>query len=58
VTSRRVLELKREKEIIELWLQTPGIPTDARQRLLEMLAEVNMGLRDSLVSNKYSTASV
>ena len=36
MTSRRVSELQREKEIIELWLHTPGIPTDARQKLLEI----------------------
>jgi hypothetical protein len=57
VTSRRVSELQREKEIIELWLHTPGIPTDARHKLLEMLAEVNTELKVCLVSNKYSTAS-
>ena len=53
MTSRRVSELQREKEIIELWWHTPGIPTDVRQKLLEMLAEVNKGL----IPNKYSTAS-
>jgi hypothetical protein len=57
VTSRRVSELQREKEIIELWLRTPGIPTDARHKLLEMLAEANTELKVCLVSNKYSTAS-
>ena len=57
MTSRRVSELQQEKEIIELWLHTPGIPTDARQTLLERLAEVNKEFKDCVVSNKYSTAS-
>ena len=57
MTSRRVSELQREKEIIELWLHTPGIPTDARQKLLERLAELSKGLKDRFVSNKYSAAS-
>lgn len=39
MTSRRVLELQRQKEIIERWLDIPGIPADAHQKLVEMLAE-------------------
>ena len=35
------MELQRQKEIIEVWLDTPGIPVDARIQLLEMLSEVN-----------------
>ena len=39
--SRRVLDLQTQKEIIERWLDTPGIPTDAHEKLVVMLAEVN-----------------
>lgn len=39
--SQRILELERQKEIIELWLHTPGIPADAHARLSDMLTEVN-----------------
>jgi cell division FtsZ-interacting protein ZapD len=46
------LELQRQKEIIERWLDTPGIPADARQKLVEMLAEVNGGISDVVVSGQ------
>ena len=42
--SRRVLQLRRQKEIIEFWLHTPGIPTDACLKLADMLEEVNKEL--------------
>ena len=41
MTAQRLIELQRQKEIIEQWLLTPGIPTDAHAKLLEMLGEVN-----------------
>lgn len=41
MTSRKLMKLQRQKEIIEQWLQTPGIPTDAHAKLLEMLGEVS-----------------
>lgn len=41
MTSQMFIELQRQKEIIEQWLNTPGIPADAHARLLEMLNEVN-----------------
>ena len=41
VTSRKLMKLQRQKEIVEQWLQTPGIPTDAHAKLLEMLGEVS-----------------
>jgi hypothetical protein len=36
----RSAELQWQQEIIELWLNTPGIPADARTGLLEMLRDV------------------
>ena len=41
MTSRKLIELQRQKEIVEQWLQIPGILSDARARLLEMLGELN-----------------
>jgi hypothetical protein len=41
VTSQRIIELQRQKEIVEHWLDTPGIPADAHAKLIEMLGEVN-----------------
>ena len=41
VTAQQLIELQRQKEIIEQWLLTPGVPTDAHAKLLEMLGEVN-----------------
>lgn len=48
------MELQCQKKIIERWLQTPGIPTDAHAKLLEMLSEVNAEMKmDRVVtSNK------
>ena len=37
MTLPRSAELQWQQEIIELWLNTPGIPDDARTGLLEML---------------------
>ena len=51
--SRKLMELQRQKEIIEQWLQIPGIPTDARAKLLEMLSEVRVEMMSRFVtSNK------
>jgi hypothetical protein len=36
----RSAELQWQQEIIELWLNTPGIPDDARIGLIEMLRSV------------------
>lgn len=36
----RSAELQWQQEIIELWLNTPGIPDDARIGLNEMLSSV------------------
>jgi hypothetical protein len=33
-------ELQWQQEIIELWLNTPGIPDDARIGLIDMLTSV------------------
>lgn len=65
MTSLRGMELQRQKEIIERWLDTPGIPADAQTQLLEMLSDVNKEMqnlmtcretlhddRDSMVSSR------
>jgi len=53
VTSRGIIELRRQKEIVEHWLNTPGLPADAQARLLEMLGEVNQEI-DSVVTSPRS----
>jgi hypothetical protein len=40
MTLPRSAELQWQLEIIELWLNTPGIPADARTGLIEMLRTV------------------
>jgi len=53
VTSRRIMSLELQKEIIEQWLLTPGIPNDAHSKLLEMLGEVKTEMKTRvLTSNK------
>jgi len=47
------MELQRQKEIIGQWLQTPGIPTDAHAKLLDMLSEVNAQMR----TNRFVTST-
>lgn len=51
--SQKLMELQHQKEIIEQWLQTPGIPTDAHARLLDMLSEVNAEMR----TNRFVTSN-
>jgi cell division FtsZ-interacting protein ZapD len=53
VTSERSIELQRQKDIIEQWLNTPGIPVDAHAKLLQMLSEVNEEINSFVTSNKY-----
>jgi hypothetical protein len=55
VTSQRLKELQHQKEIIERWLQIPGIPTDAHAKLLQMLSEVNeqMKMNRFVISTKH-----
>ena len=40
MTLPRRAELQWQQELIELWLDKPGIPADARTGLLEMLETV------------------
>ena len=40
MTLPRRAELQWQQELIELWLNKPGIPADARKALLEMLETV------------------
>lgn len=49
MTLPRSAELQWQQETIELWLKTPGIPTDARTSLIEMLRRVKEEREDLLV---------
>jgi hypothetical protein len=40
MTLPKSIELKCHFEVIERWLNTPGIPSDAREGLLDMQREV------------------
>jgi hypothetical protein len=40
MTLPRSMNLQWQQEVIEKWLNTPGIPPDARAKLLEMLRVV------------------
>ncbi len=40
MTLLRSIELQWQQEVIELWLNTPGISDDSRKGLLEMLSVV------------------
>lgn len=55
MTSQRLMELQRQKEIIEQWLQTPGVPNDAHAKLLEMPSEVKteMNITRFVISKKH-----
>lgn len=58
MTSRKLIELQRQKEIVEQWLQIPGIPSDARARLLEMLGKVNAEMNmDKFLTHQGSHAA-
>jgi cell division FtsZ-interacting protein ZapD len=53
VRSQKLKELQRREEMIEQWLQTPGIPTDTHAKLLDMLSEVNAEIR----TNRFVTSN-
>jgi len=40
MTLPRSMELQWQREVIEKWLNTPGVPFDAREGLIEMLRGV------------------
>ena len=40
MTLPRSVELQWQQEIIELWLNTPGIPADARTSLIDLLGTI------------------
>ena len=40
MTLPRSMELEWQREVLEKWLNTPGIPPDARAGLVEMLRGV------------------
>ena len=46
MTLLRSAELQWQEEIINLWLNTAGIPSDARTELIEMLSAVKRELED------------
>jgi len=52
VTAQRFTELRTQKEIIEQWLNTPGVPVDAHSKLVEMLSEVNEEMSRLATSRK------
>jgi hypothetical protein len=41
MTLPKSIELKWHCEVIERWLNTPGVPAEAREGLLDMQREVN-----------------
>jgi hypothetical protein len=41
MTLPKSIELKWHCEVIERWLNTPGIPSEAREGLLDMQRQVN-----------------
>ena len=49
MTSKKIMSLELQKEIIEQWLLTPGIPTDAHSKLREMLGEVMTEMKTNRV---------
>ena len=49
----RSVELRRQKEIIEQWLNTLGVPEDAHAKLLEMLDEVEEEMNDLATAQKW-----
>lgn len=38
--SQRLIELRHQREIVENWLDTPGIPGDVHTKLRTMLNEI------------------
>jgi|GraSoiStandDraft_50_1057286.scaffolds.fasta_scaffold254591_2 cell division FtsZ-interacting protein ZapD len=48
--SRRLCELQRQAEVLKQWLDTPGIPPDAHQKLNEMIAEVKERINELVVA--------
>jgi hypothetical protein len=46
MTLPRSAELQWQEEIIKLWLNTAGIPSDARAGLIEMLQVVEKQLEE------------
>ena len=53
MTPQQFTELRPQKEIIEHWLNTPGIPADAHAKLLEMLSDVNEKMISLIGSNTH-----
>ena len=54
MTLPRSVELKWHCEVIERWLNTPGIPSEAREGLLAMQQEVKEEMETLEQSLNYS----
>lgn len=54
MTLPRSVELKWHCEVIERWLDTPGIPSEAREGLLAMQREVKEEMETLEQSPNYS----
>lgn len=54
MTLPRSVELKWHCEVIERWLDTPGIPSEAREGLLAMQREVKEEMETLEQSLNYS----
>jgi hypothetical protein len=53
MTLPRCLELQFQREIVERWLNSPGVPFDARPELLDMLSMV----KEEIEKQKLEVAS-
>ena len=52
MTLPRSVELRWQREVIERWLHTPGIPADAHTNLVQMLKQLETETDDSTLSTK------
>ena len=50
MTLTRSVELQWQKEIIERWLASPGVPADAHRALLEELQEIKKQIDDLVLA--------
>jgi hypothetical protein len=46
VSLPRSIELEWQKQMIEVWLNTPGIPNNARDELVELLDRVKTEIEE------------
>jgi hypothetical protein len=55
MTLPKSIELKWHCEVIERWLNTPGIPSEAREGLLDMQREVDEEMKTLEQSRNFSS---